>query len=111
MHTAPLPTPCTFISSPALCLALCPALSSPSAALCPAPMPCRMLPCDAGALTPLLHAFQWLGDLGAHEVIDGDTVFLYNQASVTEIEWQNCPIIVSLLASGCIPFVPAYGSG
>jgi hypothetical protein len=32
-----------------------------------------------GALAPLLHSLQWLGDLGAHEVIDGDTLFLRRQ--------------------------------
>lgn len=37
---------------------------------------------NSGALTPLLHAFQWLGDLGQHEVIDGDTLFLRYQEEI-----------------------------
>ena len=35
----------------------------------------------AGFLAPLLHALQFLGDLGAHEVIDGDAIHIYQQAS------------------------------
>lgn len=33
----------------------------------------------AGLLAPLLRAFQWVGDLGAHDVLDGDTLFLRAQ--------------------------------
>ena len=33
----------------------------------------------AGVLAPLLHSLQFLGDLGAHEVIDGDAIHIYQQ--------------------------------
>ncbi|PSC75292.1 Pheophorbide a oxygenase [Micractinium conductrix] len=35
---------------------------------------------QSGRLTPLLHAFQFLGDLGAHEVVDGDLIHIFRQA-------------------------------
>ena len=35
----------------------------------------------SGLVARLLRGLQWAGDLGAHEVIDGDTLFLYEQVS------------------------------
>jgi len=43
-------------------------------------LPCPALPCPAAALAPLLHALRFPGDLGSHEVIDGDLVHIYQQA-------------------------------
>ncbi len=35
----------------------------------------------AGSLAPLLHAFQFIADLGSHEVVDGDLIHIFWQAS------------------------------
>lgn len=39
-----------------------------------------ILRCPAGTLAPLLHALQFMGDLGAHEVVDGDLIHIFWQA-------------------------------
>ncbi|KAL4425624.1 hypothetical protein ABPG75_009640 [Micractinium tetrahymenae] len=43
------------------------------------PASVRRLLQPAGALAPVLHAFQFLGDLGAHEVVDGDLIHIFWQ--------------------------------
>lgn len=43
-------------------------------------------------MAPFFHAFQWAGDIGAHQVLDGDTVLLrYQEEHVAENneEWKK----------------------
>ncbi|EFN58973.1 hypothetical protein CHLNCDRAFT_137587 [Chlorella variabilis] len=41
------------------------------------------------ALAPLLHAFQFLADLGAHQVIDGDAVHIHQQERTVRQEGRR----------------------
>lgn len=45
--------------------------------------------CAADALAPLLHAFQFLADLGAHQVIDGDAVHIHQQERTVRQEGRR----------------------
>ncbi len=41
------------------------------------------------ALAPLLHAFQFVADLGNHQVIDGDAVHIHQQERVVRQEGKR----------------------
>lgn len=60
------------------------------------------LPCSAAGLLvplqPLLHSPQFLVDLGAHEVVDGDAIHMYNQARGSsaqpgQVESSHCAAV------------------